>query len=555
MRRDYLLITGLAILFFFSFLGGQHLFDRDEIYVAERAREMLLTGEWIEPQLGFRPSWESPPMFAWAQAVSMFMFGVNEFAARFPNAVCGLITLLLVYRIGSRLHDRMFGWLWVLAWLGSFLPFIYFRTGTVDPWFSLLVFAGIYGFIEFRWQFLTKGNLHSWWQRYRYLLMGGLLSGMAVMTKGFAAYLVVLPVLGLYWARYRFQGKGYLNHLLMFSAAAVFPVLLWLGLEIALHGTEFTGQFLSYQTRFFAVAPGVTPGFRAEHILILLLGCFPVAAFALPNLWGDRQSEEEMLDSDTLASCKRSDFVTWMQFLFWTAFVLFCIAPASMIHYSSLCYFPLTYLGALTIWRAVRWEIRPKAVGFLLPVTGLVFGLAVMAVPFFPEKTGGILKVIFANDPLVWASVQADVQWAYWHGLPGLLLAAGSVAGFVFWQKNRPWLAAQAVFSGGMLFSSLTSLFMICNAEEYVQGAAIEFYQSKSGQNHNIRPVGLNTNAHLFYTRRKPCREEKNTYFVTKTSDLCGLPQVPRCRELYRKNGFVFFECAARGPAVTGESK
>ena len=153
MRRDYLLITGLAILFFFSFLGGQHLFDRDEIYVAERAREMLLTGEWIEPQLGFRPSWESPPMFAWAQAVSMFMLGVNEFAARFPNAVCGLITLLLVYRIGSRLHDRMFGWLWVLAWLGSFLPFIYFRTGTVDPWFSLLVFAGIYGFIEFRCNF------------------------------------------------------------------------------------------------------------------------------------------------------------------------------------------------------------------------------------------------------------------------------------------------------------------------------------------------------------------------------------------------------------------
>jgi hypothetical protein len=75
-------------------------------------------------------------------------------------------------------------------------------------------------------------------------------------------------------------------------------------------------------------------------------------------------SEDELLESDTLTSCKRSDFGTWMQLLFWVVLILFSIVKTKILHYSSLAYFPLTYLGALTLWRAIRWNVYPRVVSF-----------------------------------------------------------------------------------------------------------------------------------------------------------------------------------------------
>lgn len=541
MRRDYLIVIGLALLFFFPFLGGVHLFDWDEINFAECAREMLVTGDWIRPQIDFQPFFEKPPLFFWAQALSMKMFGVNEFAARFPNAVCGLATLLLVYRIGLRLHDQMFAWLWVLAWLGSFLPHFYFRSGIIDPWFNLFIFGGLYGFIEFRWQFLTAPKPASYWQKYRWLLLGGFFLGIATMTKGPTAYLIVMLVLGLYWARYRFRGKGYLRHLLLFSAASMLVAGLWFGLEIALHGADFVERFIAYQIRLFSTPDAGHGGFWGYHAVVLLIGCFPVSVFALPNLWGDRQSEDELLESDTLAACQRSDFGTWMQLLFWTAFILFSLVRTKIVHYSSLCYFPLTYLGAATIWRAIRWDVRPKLTTVFLPLVGVLLGLAVMAIPYL-GRNNEPLKAMFADDPFALAALAADVQWKVWEGLPGLILVVATLVGLYYWQKNRPWLAAQAVFGGGAVFSALAMFFIVCNIEAHSQRAAIEFYEEKCGEECQIVPVGFKTYAHLFYACKKPGADSSTIYLVAKVGKVDSLAQLSEYKEVGRKNGFVFFE-------------
>jgi 4-amino-4-deoxy-L-arabinose transferase-like glycosyltransferase len=59
----------------------------DEINFAESAREMIVTGDYSKVQINFNPFWEKPPLFIWMQVLSMKIFGINEFAARFPNAV------------------------------------------------------------------------------------------------------------------------------------------------------------------------------------------------------------------------------------------------------------------------------------------------------------------------------------------------------------------------------------------------------------------------------------------------------------------------------------
>ena len=98
-----LVIVVLAALFFVPGLGMVHLFDWDEINFAESAREMLLTGDLLNVQVNFESFWEKPPLFIWMQALSMHLFGVNEFAARFPNAICGKISLVVLFRSGYNL--------------------------------------------------------------------------------------------------------------------------------------------------------------------------------------------------------------------------------------------------------------------------------------------------------------------------------------------------------------------------------------------------------------------------------------------------------------------
>jgi 4-amino-4-deoxy-L-arabinose transferase-like glycosyltransferase len=105
-KFDWLIVVIWAFLLFIPFLGSVHLFDWDEINFAESAREMLLTGNYQKVQINFVPFMEKPPLFFWLQVLSMKIFGVNEFAARFPNALVGIATLSLVFQIGKRIHGR-----------------------------------------------------------------------------------------------------------------------------------------------------------------------------------------------------------------------------------------------------------------------------------------------------------------------------------------------------------------------------------------------------------------------------------------------------------------
>lgn len=117
-----ILVTGLL---FIPFLGNVHLFDWDEINFAEAAREMIKSGNYLTVQIDFQPFWEKPPLFIWMQVLSMKIFGINEFAARFPNAVCGIVTSLAIFKIGKRLKDENSGIIWVCVYM-YVLYFLFF---------------------------------------------------------------------------------------------------------------------------------------------------------------------------------------------------------------------------------------------------------------------------------------------------------------------------------------------------------------------------------------------------------------------------------------------
>jgi len=135
-----MLIIACGLLLFVPYLGEVHLFDWDELNFAESSREMLVTGDYFTVKIDYSPFHEKPPLFMIVQAVSMAIFGVNEFAARLPNAILGIIILVVSFNIGTRLFDEKFGILWVLSWIGSLLPHFYFKSGIIDPYFNFFIF-------------------------------------------------------------------------------------------------------------------------------------------------------------------------------------------------------------------------------------------------------------------------------------------------------------------------------------------------------------------------------------------------------------------------------
>jgi 4-amino-4-deoxy-L-arabinose transferase-like glycosyltransferase len=542
--RYSLLFALLGALFFVPFLGGVHLFDWDEINFAECTREMLILKDYLRVYIDFAPFWEKPPLFFWLQALSMHLFGINEFAARFPNVICGILTLILLFNIGHRLYDSRFGLIWAGAYLGSILPHLYFRSGIIDPWFNLFIFLGLYLFILFCWKKEGYTNIRLTRGKYLYLITGGLFVGLAILTKGPVAYLIVVLTLGVYWILQRFRFYVSVPQFLLFTLAASLVTLTWAGVETAVHGPWFITEFSIYQYRLFSTPDAGHAGFPGYHFVVLLVGCFPASIFAIRGLF---RTNQEFL--------YQRDFKVWMAILFWVVLILFSIVKSKIVHYSSMTYFPLTYLAALTVHQILEKKISFNSwMRFGLIFIASLFSLVTIALPFLAQRVD-ILRPLFSKDPFAMANLDARVNWTGWEAIAGVVLLTCTLLAIRWIRRNRPALGFQLLFGGTAVFVMLTLTFFIARIELYSQGAAIRFYESLQGKDVYVESYGFKTYGHLFYARKQPeqasegrDREwllhgklDKDLYVVTKIMDADELRSVPGFREIRSQNGFVFF--------------
>ncbi len=91
----------LALVVGVAFQGTRGLTETSETRYAECAREMLVTGNWLEPQVEFQPHWTKPPMTYWLVAAGMKVFGVNAWGARLPG-VAALLLATWAVMVGAR---------------------------------------------------------------------------------------------------------------------------------------------------------------------------------------------------------------------------------------------------------------------------------------------------------------------------------------------------------------------------------------------------------------------------------------------------------------------
>ena len=533
------LIIGLfSLLLFVPFLGATHLFDWDEINFAEASREMLATGNYAIPQIGFEPFWEKPPLFFWLQVICMKIFGVNEFASRLPNALCGVLTLIVLYRLGKKLVNEQFGWMWALIYAGSLLPQFYFKSGIIDPWFNLFIFLAIY-------QLAAYSDTRTS-RPVKRVLLAGLFTGLAVMTKGPVALLIVGLCYGVFALINRFRAFMKPLHILYFLLVTALAGGIWFIALLAAGQQHIITEFIVYQIRLFQTEDAGHGGPFFYHFIILLIGCFPAAALSILSMRiGKRTAETPR------------HFHLWMMILFWVTLLLFSIVKTKIVHYSSLCYFPLTYLATVSFYHLYRrkWEL-PAWNKWLQFGTGLLLSLLIIGITFIDQLKPYLLQPGRVKDPFARANLAAQVEWTGWEKLPGVMLLAGVII-FMLRANQNIRGALVALFVTSLIGINLTIVFITPKVEPYSQGAAIEFYESKKGQNVLVEPLRFKSYAHLFYTARPPqftrsiadsirqfnSHREIRVFYVGKIQNREeNEREMPYLQFLYEKNGFVFYQ-------------
>ncbi len=532
-----ILIALGALVLFVPFLGGVHLFDWDEINFAESAREMILTGNFLTVHIDFEPFYQKPPLFIWMQVLSMKLFGINEFAARFPNVICGMITLVVLYRTGRRIYDTGFAWFWVLSYIGTILPFLYFKSGIIDPWFNLFIFTSLLNLIRF----LDAERGEKRWQN---LVLSAVLLGMANLTKGPVSLLLFGLTVGVFWAVNKFRLRILWSEILLFLLMLVMVGGLWFFIQVAIGNFSVILDFIRYQIQLLRTEDSGHGGFLFYHFVVLLAGVFPVSVFAL------KAFRRSYYDANSQKRFKR-----WMIILFWVVLLIFSLVKTKIVHYSSLCYLPLTFLGTYVIYKIIHERIKNyRWLNIIYAVLGMIIGLAFAIIPILASRIDDILALGYFPDPFTQANLKADVYWSGFEGLIGLLFILGIITSLVLLRKNKK-IAYYAMLLNVTLFINLALFFTAGKIEGYSQHALIEFCKERKGEDGYVHTLGMKSYAHLFYTA-KPVPEneqsqdldwllkgkiDKPAYFILRSKTLEHFQQSnPELNLLYEKNGFSF---------------
>ena len=262
-----LLLSGLL---FFLGLGDMGLTDRDEGRNAEAGREMFESGDRLTPTFNGELRVAKPVFLYWLMEQSYRLFGVNEFAARFPSALFGVGLILIHYLFLVHQRDRtvaLFGGLMLL------LNLEILGLGRMALTDSVLIFftaASLYGF----WLGLHgTGGVRRWiWAFY---------IGMAVatLTKGPVGFAVPLIVAAVYltwtrrWQDYWQKGAPLAGMLLFILLAAP-----WYAAMFLVHGDAYaTGAKAHTIGRFLSPMEG-HQGTIFFYLPVILLGFFPWSA-------------------------------------------------------------------------------------------------------------------------------------------------------------------------------------------------------------------------------------------------------------------------------------
>ncbi len=426
-------------------LGAPSLWDIDEGKNAEAAREMLESDNWVVPTFNYQPRYEKPALLYWLQIGTYRLFGINEFAARFPSAMAALATVLMSYELGRRMFGAGAGLIagLALASASAFCASAHFANPdallTAFTVLTLLVF----------WQGFARQG-HTWF------VLAGISTGLGMLAKGPIGLVLPAGVIALFLLWSRRLRLLWDRWLLLGAFTFVLTALPWYLWVV----TDTKGQFLSQFILKDNVQRYLSPmehhhGPFYYYAAVLILGFVPWSAFLALAAWYSfkQWKSERRKRQEAEIAPSRSDTGTLVHshvFLWcWIALylVFFSVARTKLPNYILPVYVPLAILTGrfLEGWRT--GIIKPPAWALNLSLACLA--LIGLGISLLLLVAGGII------DLPVWHGRQL-IGLQTWSALGALPLVAAAGA---WWCVRRQYLTGIVVTVATVSILFIGSLF------------------------------------------------------------------------------------------------
>ncbi len=174
----------ILFLLVYLFYLPQDILDIDSTQYAEITREMIQNNEYLKIRDNGRKYLDKPIMTFWILSISFKLFGINNFAYRFPAYVMAIISIVAIYKLTFLLYkDRRVALFASLLYLSSPALFTMLTSPIIDIYlttFVILIFTFYYYGIY-------------WDHKYFYLMY--IFIGIGFITKGPIS--LVLPIVAI----------------------------------------------------------------------------------------------------------------------------------------------------------------------------------------------------------------------------------------------------------------------------------------------------------------------------------------------------------------------
>ncbi|MDP2088424.1 MAG: glycosyltransferase family 39 protein [Flavobacteriaceae bacterium] len=214
----FLIITFLILIIG---VGSWGLTESSEARYAEIAKEMVDTGDFVNPTLLGIKHFHKPPFTYYITSIGFKLFGINEFGARFFMQIALIFQLILVFLIAQILYkNKKIAFAASLIYLSFPLVLISVRNLTTDAFLNTFILAAIYFWLRYR---------NS--QKAYYLYFFYLFLGLIFETKGPVG--LIIPITFIITTKIIFKEKiqhslhQYLGILLFFIIGASWFILLF----------------------------------------------------------------------------------------------------------------------------------------------------------------------------------------------------------------------------------------------------------------------------------------------------------------------------------------
>lgn len=405
IEKNSLLIIIGAVLFTVMFgIGGIPLLDPDEPVYAETALEMIKSGDFLSPQIFGNYWYDKPPMYYWLVALSQMLFGVNEFAARFPAALMACGVAVMIYISASNLFNEKAGF-WSALILTSCVQFFYMGKAAVTDTTLLFFMTGA----------ILSFAHKKYWLMYVCMALATVTKGpIGIVFPGCIIFLYLLVMGQLHEILRMHVIRGML---LFFMIASP-----WYYAMYTVHGMDFISTFLGFHnvTRF------TTPEHASRvtfwyYFPVVILGLFPWTGLLL-------QSIKASIDKSRIDDMRQLIlFHIWWSFVF----LFFTICQTKLVSYILPMFPPLAVIIGWNISRMLTkmrhnatfntWIIG-SGVMFLLLGCGWIFAAKYFVEASFSIIMLGVLTLILGLAALFALWYYKDIELSAWlHTLVGVV--------------------------------------------------------------------------------------------------------------------------------------